>query len=107
LALFQAIGTNYGAGNGSTTFQIPDLRGYFIRGYGVNADGTTSGAFAAKQGDIFAAHTHVTTSGGDNGPLFALQGGGHSPVYQYTETTSTGGTETRPKNIALVYCIKT
>ena len=33
--LFTAIGTTYGAGDGSTTFQLPDLRGYFVRGVGV------------------------------------------------------------------------
>lgn len=32
-ALFNAIGTTYGAGNGSTTFNLPDLRGEFIRGW--------------------------------------------------------------------------
>jgi hypothetical protein len=31
-ALFTAIGTTYGAGDGSTTFSLPDLRGEFIRG---------------------------------------------------------------------------
>lgn len=31
--LFAAIGTKYGAGDGSTTFKIPDFRGDFIRGY--------------------------------------------------------------------------
>ena len=32
--LFEAIGTTWGAGDGSTTFNIPDLRGYFLRGAG-------------------------------------------------------------------------
>lgn len=32
-ALFAAIGTTYGIGNGSTTFTLPDLRGEFIRGW--------------------------------------------------------------------------
>lgn len=35
--LFAAIGTRYGAGDGSTTFQIPDLRGEFLRGSGNNS----------------------------------------------------------------------
>ena len=30
--LFAAIGTIYGAGDGSTTFKLPDLRAEFIRG---------------------------------------------------------------------------
>jgi microcystin-dependent protein len=32
-ALFGALGTLYGAGDGSTTFNLPDLRGEFIRGF--------------------------------------------------------------------------
>lgn len=32
-ALFAAIGTRFGAGDGSTTFNVPDLRGEFIRGW--------------------------------------------------------------------------
>lgn len=31
--LFAAIGTTYGAGDGSTTFNLPDMRGEFIRGW--------------------------------------------------------------------------
>ena len=32
-ALFAAIGTTYGAGDGRSTFNLPDLRGEFIRGW--------------------------------------------------------------------------
>ena len=38
--LFEAIGTIYGAGDGSTTFNLPDLRDRFIEGAGSNALGT-------------------------------------------------------------------
>lgn len=34
--LFSVIGTNFGSGDGSTTFNIPDLRGEFLRGAGTN-----------------------------------------------------------------------
>lgn len=37
-ALFAAIGTTYGEGNGSTTFKLPDLRGRVVVGKGNNAD---------------------------------------------------------------------
>ena len=45
--LFEAIGTTWGAGDGSTTFNIPDLRGYFLRGVGGNSAG-----LAVEQGEI-------------------------------------------------------
>ena len=31
--LFSVLGTTYGSGDGSTTFNLPDFRGDFIRGY--------------------------------------------------------------------------
>ena len=34
--LFAAIGTSFGSGDGSTTFNIPELRGEFLRGAGTN-----------------------------------------------------------------------
>ncbi len=36
--LFNVIGTTYGAGDGSTTFNLPDFRGKFLRGYGGNSE---------------------------------------------------------------------
>ena len=108
-ALFAAISTTYGAGNGSTTFALPDLRGYFVRGSGTNSDGTASGAFGAKQTDEFKSHQHtsgyhIVTTGGygqtNTGSTFATSTG------TGTNTNATGGTETRPKNIAMLYCIK-
>jgi len=60
-ALFSAIGTTYGSGNGSTTFTLPDLRGYFLRGSGRNSDGTEAGTFGAKTADALRTHTHTTS----------------------------------------------
>ena len=45
--LFSVIGTKYGAGDGSTTFKIPDFRGDFIRGY---LSGTSS-AIGTRQAE--------------------------------------------------------
>jgi microcystin-dependent protein len=106
--LFGAIGTTYGSGDGSTTFTLPDLRGYFVRGSGTNGDETESGAFGAKQADEIKSHTHVlykhrgTTDGGNTNATRSDNGNGLGPV----NTQATGGTETRPKNIAMLYCIK-
>jgi len=105
-ALFSAIGTTYGAGDGSTTFALPDLRGYFVRGSGTNGDGTAAGAFGTKQVDEFKSHTHTVV---DNSFTVAGAGGGLGGLVagSVTRTTSsTGGDETRPKNIAMLYCIK-
>ena len=107
-ALFAAIGTTYGAGDGSTTFALPDLRGYFVRGSGTNGDGTAAGTFGAKQADELKAHTHTVTDSSIATIGFTTGGNGYNVVSgTLTRTTSSeGGTETRPKNIALLYCIK-
>jgi hypothetical protein len=101
--LFAAIGTTYGAGNGSTTFNLPDLRGYFVRGSGTNSDGTASGTFGTKQNDAFKAHTHTVGRGSTGGGNFVQNGPDTGGTIA---TSSTGGDETRPRNIAMKYCIK-
>ena len=58
-ALFAVIGTQYGAGNGSTTFEVPDLRGEFIRGFD-NGKGTDSGrSIGTSQAAAFGQHLHA------------------------------------------------
>jgi microcystin-dependent protein len=113
-ALWTALGTTsspYGQGNGSTTFNLPDLRGYFVRGHGTNSDGTASGTFGAKQADALGSHTHTITAGQQNG---TSSGCGIDNTFQKAQdsscgtvtTSSAGSTETRPNNIAMLYCIK-
>jgi microcystin-dependent protein len=106
--LFAAISTTYGVGDGSTTFNLPDLRGYFVRGSGTNSDATESGTFGAKQADAFEAHTHLLTlnqNSTSNGTTTA-ESSFNGPATGNATTSSTGDTETRPKNIAMLYCIK-
>jgi len=114
-ALFAAIGTTYGAGDGSTTFTLPDLRGYFIRGAGTSADGTASGTFGAKQADAFQGHIHnlygntiaATGAGFPGGSNYGYYGTTTTgPVSDGTNGTPRTANETRPRNIAMLYCIK-
>lgn len=121
--LFSAIGTVYGAGDGSTTFNLPDLRGEFIRGWDDGRGIDTSRVFGTQQSDMVGPHNHTINDPGHShsyqgGDRQNLQSGGTSqPVSQGGNTTgsaSTGitinnssGTETRPRNVALLACIKT
>lgn len=111
--LFAAIGTTYGAGNGSTTFNLPDLRGYFVRGSGTNTDGTASGTFGTKQDDMVGPHNHPNSvfqgelalgSGGWRYDSF--EDGNDKEFKTNYSTNNNTGTETRPANIAMLYCIK-
>jgi microcystin-dependent protein len=67
-ALFTAIGTTWGAGDGSTTFNIPDLRGATIRGVGVSTLYTQNVTITLAQtiNDTVQEHTHVTNDPGHN-----------------------------------------
>lgn len=107
--LFTAIGTTFGVGDGSTTFNVPDLRGEFIRGID-NGRGVDSGrVFGSAQADLFKAHTHDMGNSGANGSGTShtvYQVGGGTNVTGGDITGSTGGTETRPRNIALLPIIK-
>jgi len=119
-ALFSVIGTTYGAGDGQATFNLPDLRGEFVRGWdhlrGVDP-GRTRGS---GQDAAYGAHTHTIygdTSGGDNpwGGIerkISTDNGGvddatTSGVMAHLWAGTSGGAETRPRNIAMMYLIKT
>lgn len=53
--LYAALGDAYGEGDGSTTFNVPDLRYTFLRGRGPNTSATGSGT-AALGDATFTAH---------------------------------------------------
>lgn len=107
--LFNKVGTFWGAGDGSTTFNVPDLRGYFPR-FWDDGRGIDSGrGFGTFQNDDIKAHNHqlfINNTGGiiDVGNPDAWKFG--DGVSDSGFTTQTGGTETRPKNIALIAWIK-
>lgn len=111
--LFSAVGTTYGTGDGSTTFNLPDLRGEFVRGLD-NGRGVDSGrTLGSAQADEFKSHKHDmyvdATTAGDNLTITNSAGtdeGGLASTIGKPWMVETGGTETRPRNIALLYCIK-
>lgn len=96
--LFNKIGTTYGAGNGSTTFNVPNLLNEFIRG--VSAER----AIGSWQSDEIRSHSHKVAMGpseGDNN--WTVTNGWSNGTFLDTQTT--GGDETRPRNVALLPCI--
>ena len=107
--LFARIGTTFGAGDGRTTFNLPDLRGEFLRCLddGRNIDGGRR--LGTAQSDAIKTHTiNVPDSGsaGNNmGMWFYGERGGPNDNGHNTITYN-GESETRPRNVALLACIK-
>lgn len=112
--LYSVVGTTYGSGNGTTTFNLPDLRGEFIRGWSA-AGGTQkpgvdeNRTFGSSQGQSVESHAHsVVTGPASTSGL--RQGGGNRAADTGSENTNFFPTdptsETRPRNIAMLYCIK-
>lgn len=109
-ALFAAVGTTFGVGDGSTTFNVPEMRGEFARGWDNGRGIDTGRAFGSAQAGAVEAHTHSISppsSDGTTGQGNTATGIGGSEVVTPYNTGSTGGTETRPRNIALMFIIKT
>ncbi len=127
-ALFAVIGTTFGSGDGSTTFNVADMRGYFPRGFDDGAGVDPGRAFGSTQTDAIKSHsvTSVVTDPGHyhNVPLSSWgahagnSGTPDTPYYGSGATTNlaytgitvtssyTGASETRPVNRALLFCIK-
>jgi len=130
--LFAKIGTIFGVGDGSTTFQLPDLRGEFIRGWGNNGSVDSDRAFGTYQQYAIENITGQSNFGDNQNNTGALVNNTHGAFYSadhngvwYQDynpdlnSLNNGRTlvfdasrvvktalETRPRNIALLACIK-
>ena len=153
-ALFAIIGTTYGTGNGSSTFNLPDLRGEFVRGFD-NGRGVDSGrSINDPQTSANKSHNHTATTAisdpghfhqsfrsgnaterqhnsnltSSNFPSSGTGAGNKNEAYNIvaqsgeanvgrtsnentgvnasTTTENDGSSESRPRNIAMMYIIK-
>jgi len=107
--LFAAIGYTYGGSGGS--FNVPDLRGEFLRGWD-DSRGVDSGrSFGSYQADDFGSHSHTAYGAFSSTwfSVYARSGNWGSERYITTnsyQTATTGSADTRPRNRALLACIK-
>jgi len=89
-----------------------DLRGKFVRGLDLGAGVDPSRTLGTYQADDLKSHTHTMTNIpsnpiGSDGPIDTSNFASVNDRTYITATSSaTGGTETRPKNVALIYCQK-
>ncbi|WP_019219592.1 phage tail protein [Bartonella florencae] len=129
--LFAVLGETWGSGDGLTTFNVPDLRGMFLRGLDGGKNIDKGRRLGSKQDESFKAHSHEgkTDFTGDHkhkiekfisaglsvytgnyhyyfegaGEVDTTLAGGHKHKVILEKT---GGDETRPVNVAVVYAIK-
>ena len=126
--LFTAIGTTFGAGDGSTTFGLPDMRGEFPRGWddgrGVDSgrafgsaqldqmqrlEGTFGGGHLRFSGSTatgsftIASRAGTSTDNNNNNGSTWTFNSANSPNARVSATNSG---ETRARNLALLFCIK-
>ncbi|MDP9709848.1 UNVERIFIED_ORG: microcystin-dependent protein [Pseudomonas fluorescens] len=175
--LFAMLGAHYGAGDGLTTFNLPDMRGLFPRGWDDGRGVDPSRAFGTFQDMMIHSHAHTASAAavgdhlhaawtdaqgnhvhrtwtdaqgnhshsapsapgvgqGAGGPnTIQMSGGAHETSWAGNHAhnvamdaaghhahnvgvggggahthgvtvAAAGGTETRPKNLALLFCIK-
>ncbi|MFW6764992.1 phage tail protein [Acinetobacter pittii] len=119
--LFAAIGTTYGAGDGVNTFNVPEGRAEFPRGLDDGRGIDPGRVIGSWQADSMKAHQHMTgldheSEGGAGTPFGKKEMSGNKrtevlDALGYTSTSSSltesiGGTETRPRNVAWLCCIK-
>lgn len=125
--LFLSIGTSFG-GDGAPNFNLPDLRGMFLRGIDMGAsrdpdvaartpqepNGNHGDAVGSRQSDQLRNHQHNWDHNffliGDAGSDIAVQQPVDSPRLQNHRGPTTnidgGGNETRPANVYVYYLIK-
>ena len=133
-ALFAVLGTTFGVGDGSSTFNLPDARGEFIRGWAHGSandpdraartnrgDGTTGDVVGSKQLDQFQGHWHqgaIKDSGTGSNQGFENVGSDDNttsnspnpnikdPTYDGANGTPRTGVETRGRNTNRMIIIK-
>lgn len=114
-ALFAVIGTTYGAGDGATTFALPDLRGEFVRGFDDGRNEDSGRVFGSAQTSQMQQHSHALNAntqdrGSGGGGASFIAAGAHTLAQDPSAIGAAGGTsnasENRPRNVAMLACIK-
>lgn len=118
--LFAVIGTTYDRSVSAEYFRLPDARGEFIRGWDGGRGIDNGRAFGSAQTDEFRSHKHAMPISGNSDDMFEnlsdtkrirvtlVNDSDWNNVFGYHKDsyTASGGTETRPRNIALLPIIR-
>lgn len=121
--LFRAIGNNWGTDTPGIAFKVPDLRGYFLRGWDHGAgrdpevdsrdnvsNGSAKDNVGSRQADEVGRHHHGLNGHYSDYPHGDDGNGGHvgmdgGDTHHAQPTDDYAGKETRPKNVYVMYAI--
>ncbi|WP_256349820.1 phage tail protein [Pseudomonas sp. B6002] len=105
LAMFLGGAFNKGD-EGTGNFRLPESRGEFLRGWDHGRGVDAGRAIGSWQEDMFKSHTHRLQYGNQAGGNWGSPG--YAALGQNTSNgiEATGGSETRPRNLAVMWCIK-
>ncbi|WP_256576943.1 MULTISPECIES: phage tail protein [unclassified Pseudomonas] len=106
------LGTKFNKGDeGTGNFRLPESRGEFLRGWDHGRGVDAGRDVGSPQADMIKSHTHTPINAMRNSfPASTANGSGTAPGYTDGGTPptiqATGGVETRPRNLAVMWCIK-
>ncbi|BAQ75244.1 phage-related tail fibre protein-like protein [Pseudomonas sp. Os17] len=108
------LGTTFNKGDeGAGNFRLPESRGEFLRGWDHGRGADAGRVIGSWQDSDNKTHTHGSTAGAGWKFLSSdaiggagLSGGAGSRVSYTADVASSGGSEARPRNLAVMWCIK-
>lgn len=108
------LGTSFNKGDeGAGSFRLPESRGEFLRGWDHGRGADAGRVIGSWQDSDNKTHTHGSTAGAGWKFLSSdaiggagLSGGAGSRVSYTADIASSGGSEARPRNLAVMWCIK-
>lgn len=110
--LFTIIGTTYGSGDGSTTYNLPDTRQRFILGRAFSGTGSVLGAIGGSIDHVHSVnppsttsssngdHNHTGVTGSPSTTVAATALGGSAASPTHTHNISTDGAHTHTTDVA-------
>lgn len=103
------LGTTFNTGGeGAGNFRLPESRGEFLRGWDHGRGVNVGRGIGTYELDELKAHSHMVPNNPNNSaPGTGSDGGeGNSGYLETSRTSIEGGSETRPRNLAVMWCIK-
>lgn len=101
------LGTTFNTGGeGAGNFRLPESRGEFLRGWDHGRGVDVGRGLGSWQVDEFKSHTHRMQYGANPGTGLGSPGYASAGILSSVGLEATGGVETRPRNLAVMWCIK-